>query len=112
MFFGGGTMQFSGADIIVIAIVLIVLFVYRQLDRNNRSLEKVKKYADRVHEELEAHVQAKVVAIKDMGIELEVHQKAAREVLKRVQAIESGLNDRAEEIERIGTRIGEYDAAL
>ncbi|MFW5814687.1 MAG: SpiroCoCo family coiled-coil protein [Spirochaetota bacterium] len=105
-------MQFSGADIIVIAIVLIVLFVYRQLDRNNRSLEKVKKYAERVHDELDAHVQEKVVTIKDMGIELEVHQKAAKEVLKRVQAIESGLNSRAEEIERIGTRIGEYDAAL
>ncbi|MFW5717166.1 MAG: SpiroCoCo family coiled-coil protein [Spirochaetota bacterium] len=105
-------MQFSGADIIVITIVVIVLFVYRQLDRNNRSLEKVKKYADRVHDELEAHVQDKVVAIKDMGIELEVHQKAAKEVLKRVQAIESGLNSRAEEIERIGTRIGQYDAAL
>ncbi len=111
-FFGGGTMQFSGSDIVVLAIVGIVLFVYRQLDRNNRSLEKVKKYAARVHDELEAHVQEKVVAIKDMGIELEVHQKAAREVLKRVQGIESGLNNRAEEIERIGARIREYDTAL
>lgn len=105
-------MQFSGADIIVIAIVLIVLVVYRQLDKSNRSLEKVKKYADRVHDELEAHVQEKVVAIKDMGIELEVHQTAAREVLNRVQAIEAGLNGRAEDIERIGARIGEYDSAL
>ena len=105
-------MQFSGADIIVIAIVLITLVVYRQLDKRNRSLEKVKKYADRVHGELEAHVQEKVVAIKDMGIELEVHQKSAREVLNRVQQIETGLNGRAEDIERIGARIGEYDAAL
>ena len=105
-------MQFSGADLIVIAIVLIILVVYRQLDRNNRSLEKVKKYAGRVHDELEAHVQAKVTSIKDMGIEVEVHQKAAREVLKRVQAIESGLNERSEEIEHIGQRIREYDQAL
>ena len=78
-------MQFTGADILVIAIVLIVLIVYRQLDKNNRSLDKVKRYAGRVHDDLEAHVQEKVVSIKDMGIELEVHQKAAREVLKRVQ---------------------------
>ncbi|MCK4515528.1 MAG: hypothetical protein KAU31_09740, partial [Spirochaetaceae bacterium] len=105
-------MQFSGADIIVIAIVLITLIVYRQLDRNNRSLEKVKKYANRVHEELEVHVQEKVAAIKDVGIEVEVHQKAAREVLKRVQGIESGLNARSEEIEHIGGRIHEYDEAL
>jgi len=105
-------MQFSGADLLVIAIVLIVLFVYRRLDRNNRSLEKVKRFSDKVHDELEAHVQQKVVAIKDMGIELEVHQKSAREVLKRVQAIEQGLNNRASDIERIGTRIAEYDTAL
>jgi chromosome segregation ATPase len=105
-------MQFSGADFIVIAIVLIVLVVYRQLDRNNRSLEKVKKYASRVHDELEAHVQEKVTSIKDMGIEVEVHQKAAREVLKRVQAIESGLGKRSDEIEHIGQRIEEYDKAL
>ncbi len=105
-------MQFSAADFIVIVLVVAILITYRQLDRRNRSLEKVKKYADRVHGELEAHVQEKVVAIKDMGIELEVHQKAAREVLNRVQAIESGLNSRAEDIERIGTRIGEYDSAL
>ena len=112
VFFGGGAMQFSGADIIVIAVVLITLIVYRQLDRNNRSLEKVKKYAGRVHDELEVHVQEKVTAIKDMGIEVEVHQKAAREVLKRVQAIESGLNARSDEIEHIGGRIHEYDEAL
>ena len=105
-------MQFSGADVIVLAVVIITLAVYRHLDRNNRSLDKVKKLADRVHDELEAHVQAKIVSIKDMGIEIEVHQKAAREVLKRVQGIESGLNSRSEEIERIGARIGEYDAAL
>ncbi|MEE8440764.1 MAG: hypothetical protein V3S41_03515, partial [Spirochaetia bacterium] len=105
-------MQFSGADIIVIAIVLITLVVYRQMDRNNRSLEKIKRYAGRVHDELEVHVQEKVTAIKDMGIEVEVHQKAAREVLKRVQGIESGLNARSEEIEHIGGRIHEYDEAL
>jgi chromosome segregation ATPase len=105
-------MQFSGADVLVIGIVLIVLVLFRQLDRNNRSLDKVKRYADKVHDELEAHVQQKVVSIKDMGIELEVHQTAAKEVLRRVQAIEQSLNGRAEDIERIGTRISEYDSAL
>ncbi len=105
-------MQFSGSDLIVIAIVVAILLVYRHLDRNNRSLEKLKRFADRVHDELDAHVQQKVVAIKDMGIELEVHQTAAKEVLRRVQAIEQGLNNRSDDIERIGTRIGEYDRAL
>lgn len=105
-------MAFTLADLIVIGIVVIILVAYRQLDRNNRSLEKVKRYALKVQDDLEIHVQNKVVAIKDMGIELEVHQKAAKEVLKRVQAIERGLNSRSSDIERIGERISDYDSAL
>jgi chromosome segregation ATPase len=105
-------MVFSAGNLIVLTIVVIVLVVYRQIDRNNRSLEKVKRYADRVQDELDEIVEQKAIAIKDMGIELEVHQKAAREVLKRVQTIEEGLSKRATEIENIGERIGDYDTAL
>ena len=103
---------FSPGNVIVLLIVLIILAVYRQLDRNNRSLDKVKRYAERVVGELDELVQEKATAIKDMGIELEVHQKAARTVLDRIKELEDGLNKRAEQIERIGTRIGDYDTAL
>lgn len=105
-------MQFTGADLILLGVFAIVLIVYRQLDRNNRSLDKVKRYASRIQDDLDAIVQEKIVAIRDMGIELEVHQKAAKEVLKRVQQIESGLDDRANEVDAIGSRINEYDSAL
>jgi len=105
-------MVFSAGNVIVLLIVLIVLAVYRQLDRNNRSLEKVKRYAEKVQGDLDAIVEQKSTAIKDMGIELEVHQKAAREVLKRIQTLEDGLSKRAGQIENIGSRIGDYDTAL
>ncbi len=103
---------FSPGNVIVLLIVLIILAVYRQMDRNNRSLDKVKRYAERVVGELDELVQEKSTAIRDMGIELEVHQKAARTVLDRIKELEDGLNTRAEQIERIGTRIGDYDTAL
>ncbi|MFP4430254.1 MAG: SpiroCoCo family coiled-coil protein [Spirochaetaceae bacterium] len=103
---------FSPGNVIVLLIVLIILAVYRQLDRNNRSLDKVKRYAERVVGDLDDLVQEKATAIRDMGIELEVHQKAARTVLDRIKELEDGLSKRAEQIERIGTRIGDYDTAL
>lgn len=105
-------MVFSAGNVLVLFIVVVILAIYRQLDRNNRSLEKVKRYAERVQSELDALVEQKATTIKDMGIELEVHQKAAREVLKRIQTLEDGLSKRAEQIENIGNRIGSYDAAL
>ncbi|MFO7782953.1 MAG: hypothetical protein R6W94_15150, partial [Spirochaetia bacterium] len=72
----------------------------------------MKRYAERVQADLDSIVEEKATQIKDMGIELEVHQKAAREVLNRIQSLEDGLNERASQIERIGTRIGDYDTAL
>ena len=41
-------MIFTIGDIVVLLVVVAMLVVYRQLDRNNRSLEKVKRYTDKV----------------------------------------------------------------
>ena len=99
-------------NLIVIGIVVAILAVYRQMDRNNRSLEKVKRYADKVQLDLDAIVAQKAMELRDMSIEVDVHQKTAREVLKRVQTIEENLNARATQMDQIGTRINEYDGAL
>ncbi len=98
--------------LIVIGIVLIILAVYRQLDKNNRSLEKVKRYADKVQGDLDGIVSQKAMELRDMSIEVGVHQMAAKEVLKRIQGIEEGLSTRAAQIEEIGTRINDYDGVL
>ena len=49
-------MLFTPADFIILGVVLVVLLAYRQLDRGNRSLEKVKKYADKLQGDLSAYV--------------------------------------------------------
>jgi chromosome segregation ATPase len=105
-------MIFSLGNLLAIGIVVLILAIYRQVDKSNRSLEKVKRYADKVKEDLDLIVERKAVEIKDMAIELDVHQKAAREILKRIGGIEKGLNERANEIELIGSRISDYDRVL
>ncbi|MFP4443999.1 MAG: SpiroCoCo family coiled-coil protein, partial [Spirochaetia bacterium] len=105
-------MWLTPGDFVVLGVVLVILMVFRQLDRNNRSMEKIKRYADKVTSDLGGLIEEKATRIKDMGIELEVHQKAAKEVLKRIQETEESLNGRVIQIENIGTRIGDYDSAL
>ncbi|MEX2444362.1 MAG: hypothetical protein WD492_12195 [Alkalispirochaeta sp.] len=105
-------MGFTISDIIVLLVVVVILAVYRQLDRNNRSLEKVKRFVERVQGEMDEIVAEKVTMLKDIGIEVDVHQKAAKEVLKRINSIEEDLNSRTESLEAIGSRLTEYEQAL
>lgn len=105
-------MAFTIGDLIVLLVVVAVLAVYRQLDRNNRSLEKVKRFVERVQAEMDEIVAEKVTMLKDIGIEVDVHQKAAKEVLKRIQAIEADLTSRTDSLAKIGDRLTEYEGAL
>jgi len=105
-------MLFTTGNLITLGIVLVVLLVYRQLDRDNRSLEKVKKYADRLKDELSVYVDKRAEDLRRYGIELDVQQKAAKVALERVQTVQEGLSERAEAIGGIEKRLGEYDAAL
>jgi len=105
-------MGFTIGDIIVLLVVVVILAVYRQTDRNNRSLDKVKRFVERVQGEMDEIVAEKVTMLKDIGIEVDVHQKAAKEVLKRIQSIEDDLTSRTGSLEEIGARLTEYEQAL
>ena len=65
-------MLFTTGNLITLGIVLVVLLVYRQLDRDNRTLEKVKKFADRQRDELSAYVDKRAEDLRRFGIELDV----------------------------------------
>ena len=104
--------MFDLGNLVAIGITLILLLAYRVLDRDNRSLEKVKKYADKLREEMASYADLRSEDLKAYAIDLEVHQKAAKEVLRRVQLAEEALNSRAEQIGGMAARISEYDKAL
>ena len=105
-------MLFSIGNVITILIVLIILALYRQLDRNNRSLDKVRRYSAKVTGDLESVVDQKTQEMKNLAIEIDVHQKAGKEVLKRIAAIEEGFQNKASEVDSINARITEYDKAI
>ena len=105
-------MIFSFGNLLSIIIVLVVLIIYRQIDRNNRSLEKVKRFSDKMKDELTHSVEEKTSEMKNLAIELQVNMKAGKEVLKRVRDVEEGLNERAQGIDEFRKKIEGYDHAL
>ncbi len=105
-------MIFSFGNLLSIIIVLVVLIIYRQIDRNNRSLEKVKRFSDKMKDELAGSVEEKTAEMKNLAIELQVNMKTGKEVLKRVREVEGGLSERAAGIDEIRKKIDSYDHAL
>ncbi|MCK5152791.1 MAG: hypothetical protein KAQ93_00405 [Spirochaetales bacterium] len=105
-------MEFTIGNIITLLVVAIVLAVYRQLDKNNRSLEKIKRYSEKIKDELDSYVDSKTVEVKNFAIELDVHQETGKAILNRISKAEEHLESRAAYIEKMYDRINEYDRAL
>lgn len=103
---------FNGGDVIVLSIVVIILFVYRQLDKNNRSLERVKRFADQAQNQLAEVTEQQTTHLKDIAIEVDVHQQAVRAVFQRLKEAEQDFSERAQNIEEIKHRIDEYDRSI
>jgi DNA repair exonuclease SbcCD ATPase subunit len=105
-------MLFSIGNLITLVIVLVFFILYHRLTANNRSLEKVKKLAERLQGELGSYVEAKSEELKHYGIDLDVQQKAARIALEKLQAAQSIIDEKSTAIGDIAERFKEYDAVL
>jgi|GEM_PF-665044 len=102
-------MVFLPGDFIVLGILGILIIVLRQFDKNNRSLEKVRHYADKVRAQLDEIVQEKREAIKDLSIDIDIQEKTDKEILKRVDAAREEINGHAENIELINDKVILYN---
>ena len=105
-------MIFSIGDLITFVVVLLILVVYRALDRNNRSLEKLKRFSDKITENLSALVEQKTGQVKDLSLELQANLKTGREILARARGVEELLQGKTTDIEEIQNRFAEYDKSL
>ncbi|MCL2791718.1 MAG: hypothetical protein FWD87_01380 [Spirochaetaceae bacterium] len=105
-------MDFTLGNLITIAIVITILMIYRRLDINNRSLERMKKYFNKIKEELDSIVEEKAMGLKDLSIELEVHEKTVKEVYNRIDQSANDLAFREQELVAIHKKIDSYDAVL
>ncbi len=105
-------MVFTIGDLIILGLVTLVLVIYRQLDSKNRSLEKVKRLGDKLMGDIEALTQDKVAQIKDMSIEVDVHQQTSKAAIERLATAEAHLNERSASMDEMQQRLDAYDNAL
>jgi DNA repair exonuclease SbcCD ATPase subunit len=103
---------FSIGNLLTLGIVAAVLILYRQLDKNNRSMDKVRKYGEKLKEDLSVFIAEKESAVRDYAIELDVQQKAAKELMNRLVLTDDALAGKAEAVARIDERISGYDKSL
>ncbi len=103
---------FNLSNLLILGVVGIVLLIYRQMDKNNRSLDKIRKYADTVRADLEGFIELRTQEIKDFTVELEVHQKTGKEIIKRIKTVEEELAGKAPELETLKGRIEDYGTRI
>jgi len=106
------TFNFDGGDIMVIFLMIIAFILYRRFDRTGRSLEKVRRYADKSKSDLDAIVREREQGLKDLAVDLEVQEKTNREILARAEAAREEIMSRAEELEGRVERIEVHERAL
>ena len=99
-------------NLVTLAIVLVFFFAYHRLTANNRSLEKVKKLAEKLQNDLDGYVGSRSEELKHYGIDLDVQQKAAKIALEKLQAAQAAVSEKAEAIGQIADRFKEYDEVL
>jgi hypothetical protein len=105
-------MLFSIGNLITLGIVLIFFLVYHKLTANNRSLEKVKRLADKLEVQLNDYVGERAEELKHYGIDLDVQQKAAKIALEKLQTAQAAVAEKAEAVGVIAERFKEYDEVL
>ena len=106
------TFNFDGGDIMVILLMIIAFILYRRFDRTGRSLEKVRRYAEKSKSDLDAIVREREMGLKDLAVDLEVQEKTNREILARAEAAREEIMSRAEELESRVERIEVHERAL
>ena len=103
---------FTVGNIITLGIVLLILILYRQMDRSNRSRNLIRDYTERQKKELGEFVKDQERAVKDYAISLNVERDAAKELMKRLQQTEEELAQKAQAMDRIDSQINAYESSL
>ncbi|MCL2374111.1 MAG: hypothetical protein FWC65_02580 [Treponema sp.] len=103
---------FTVGNLITLGIALLILILFRQTDKNNRHMKKLRDYSDILKEDLSSFVKEQENAIKDFGVSLNVERDSAKELMKRLQITEEELAGKAAAMAHIDGQIKSYENSL
>jgi chromosome segregation ATPase len=105
--------MFGIENLITIGIVLLLLIIFRFIDRNLRSVNRAQKFITQWERGLSSFIEEKSAFIKNFGIQFEVERKAAGELMRRIQTLtREELAQKVQALTAIDERIREYDTNL
>ena len=106
-------MIFTVGNLITLGIVLLLFILFRLLDKNNRTPERITEHVSKCKKEIDAYIKEKNAAIKNFGITLDVEKKSAESLMARIQNLtREELNQKVQALAVIDERIRDYDASL
>ncbi len=95
---------FSFGNLLAIGLSIGIFVLYRFIDRDNRSLEKVRRYVQTAQKELDTFLAERTQILKDFSIEFQVHETTGKQLIQRVKTAEEELKSRAESLEDLTQR--------
>ena len=105
--------------LISLLVSLVVVCGFRYLDRNNRSVEKVKKYTDKIKAEFDTYFGSQQQELKNKALDLDVQKTQAIASVKSLQNLQKEFTDKKNtldsqisEISKMGEKISGYDKSL
>ena len=103
---------FTIGNLLTLGIVLLILILYRHMDRNNRNRNLLRDYSEKLKKEIASFVEEKERAVRDYSVLLGVEKDSAKELMKRLQMTEEEMAEKAAAITRIDSQIKSYENSL
>ena len=112
-------MLFDLGNIITLAVCVALILVFRQIDSNNKSIDKVKKFTDKLKIDLDAYIDGRNKSLQDAAVDLDVKQQHAIASVKRLEKFEEDFTTRSSQMEEkinglttVEKRIDDYDTII
>ncbi|WP_255822468.1 SpiroCoCo family coiled-coil protein [Treponema putidum] len=96
-------------NIVTLAICVGIIVAFRQSDKNNRSIEKAKRYGDKIKEDLEVFINEKNSSLSDLSTELAVQQSTAIATVKKLDDLSKMFLKQTETVEARAETIKKID---
>ena len=103
---------FTAGNLVTLGLVLVLLFVFRQMDKNNRHMGKLRNYSDQLKKDLAAFMEVQESSVKDYAISLNVERESAKELMNRIRQTEAALAEKAAMMSQMDDQIKTYENTL
>ena len=94
------------SSVIAFALSLVTILLFRQADKSSRSIEKAKKYGDRVKDEIEGFVKQRTENLRNAAIELDAKLSQA---IAAVNKLDSVYNDFMKKSDMLATHFASIE---